>query len=190
MGMELVHDTNEKGKYNNMKRSDINPMPDYFDRYINLIEDIELSEAFDKSIARIDALDVERLTRLDGYRYSADKWTAKEVLQHVIDWERIFCYRALLLARHEGSPLPGIEESTLANGMNANDLTIPELLGDLRAARVSTRSLFSTFNEAMLQTVGTIWIYEMPVLAIGFLSLGHEAHHIKIIEERYIPSLV
>ncbi len=106
-------------------------MPEYFDRYINLIEDIELSEAFDQSIARIDALDVERLTRLDGYRYAADKWTAKEIIQHVIDWERIFCYRALLLARHEGSPLPGIEESTLANGMNANDLTIPELLGDL-----------------------------------------------------------
>lgn len=172
-----------------MKRSDINPVPEYFDRYINLIEDIELSDAFDQSIARIDAVDVGRLTSLDGYRYAADKWTAKEVIQHVIDWERIFCYRALLLARNEGSPLPGIEESTLAKGMNANSLTIPELLADLRAARVSTRSLFSTFNSEMLQTVGTIWKYQMPVLAIGFLSIGHEAHHMKIIEERYVPSL-
>lgn len=172
-----------------MKRSDINPMPEYFDRYINLIEDVELSEAFDKSIARIDALDVERLTRLDGYRYEAEKWTAKEVIQHIIDWERIFCYRALLLARHEGSPLPGIEETTLAKGMNANSLTIPQLLGDLKAVRLSTKSLFSTFDDEMLNTVGTIWKYQMPVLAIGFLSLGHDAHHMKIIEERYVPSL-
>lgn len=172
-----------------MKRSDINPMPEYFDRYINLIEDVELSVAFDQSIARIDDLDVERLTRLDGYRYAEDKWTAKEIIQHVIDWERIFCYRALLLARNEGSPLPGIEETTLAKGMNANDLTVADLLSDLRAARVSTRSLFSTFNTGMLNTVGTIWKYQMPVLAIGFLSIGHEAHHMKIIEERYVPSL-
>lgn len=172
-----------------MKRSDINPVPGYFDRYINLIEDIELSEALDKSIAGIDAMDVERLTHLDGYRYESDKWTAKEVIQHFTDWERIFCYRALLLARHEGSPLPDIEETTLAKGMNANSLTIPELLADLKAVRLSTKSLFSTFDDGMLQTVGKIWKYEMPVLAIGFLALGHEAHHMKIIEERYVPSL-
>lgn len=172
-----------------MKRSDINPMPGYFDRYINLIEDVELAEAFDQSLARIDALDVERLTRLDGFRYAEDKWTAKEVIQHFIDWERIFCYRALLLARREGSPLPGIEETTLAKGMNANDLTVPELIADLRAVRLATKSLFATFDEAMLTTVGRIWKYEMPVLAIGFLALGHEAHHMRIIEEKYAPSL-
>lgn len=164
-------------------------MPEYFDRYINLIDDVELTEAFDRSLAKIDALDVERLTRLDGYRYAPDKWTAKEVIQHAIDWERIFCYRALLLARHEGSPLPGIEETTLAKGMNANDLSVPELLADLRAVRVATKSLFATFDEAMLTTIGTIWKYQMPVLAIGFLALGHEAHHMKIIEEKYVPSL-
>lgn len=172
-----------------MKRSDIDPMPEYFDRYINLIEDIELSEAFDKSIARIDALDVERLTRLQDYRYAADKWTVREVIQHAIDWERIFTYRALLLARNEGNPLPGIEEETLAKGMNANSLTVPELIADLRAVRLATKSLFGTFSDEMLRTVGTIWKYQMPVLAIGFLSLGHEAHHMKIVEERYAPSL-
>lgn len=164
-------------------------MPEYFDRYINLIDDDELSEAFDKSIARIDALDRERLTQLDGYRYAPDKWTVKEVIQHVIDWERIFCYRALLLARREGSPLPGIEETTLAAGMKANSRTIPEILAELRAVRLSTKALFESFDEEMLRTVGTIWKYQMPVLAIGFLSLGHEAHHMKIVEERYVPSL-
>lgn len=172
-----------------MKRSDIDPMPEYFNRYIDLIEDIELSEAFDQSITRIDALDVERLTRLDGYRYAPDKWTVKEVIQHFTDWERIFCYRALLLARREGSPLPGIEETTLAKGMNANAMTVPEVIADLRAVRLSTKSLFSTFDDEMLRTVGTIWKYEMPVLAIGFLALGHELHHMKIVEEKYVPSL-
>lgn len=164
-------------------------MPEYFDRYINLIEDIDLSEAFDKSLARIDALDVDRLTRLDGYRYARDKWTAKEVIQHFTDWERIFCYRALMLARREGSPLPGIEETTLGAGMNANALTVSELIADLRSVRVATKSMFTTFSDEMLKTVGKIWKYEMPVLAIGFLALGHEAHHMNVIEERYIPSL-
>lgn len=164
-------------------------MPDYFDRYINLIDDIELDDAFAQSLARIDSIDIERLTRLGDYRYAPDKWTVKEVLQHLTDWERIFCYRALLLARNEGNPLPGIEESTLAMGMNANSMSIEALIADQRAVRVATRSLFSTLTETMLRTTGKIWIHEMPVLAIGFLTLGHEAHHMKIVEERYLSSL-
>jgi hypothetical protein len=172
-----------------MKRSDIQPIPDYFDRYINLIDDIELDEAFAQSLARIDSIDVERLMQLGDYRYAPDKWTVREAIQHFTDWERIFCYRALLLARNEGNPLPGIEESTLAKGMNANSMPIPALIADLRAVRVATRSLFSTFIEEMLRTTGKIWVHEMPVLAIGFLILGHEAHHMNIIEEKYLSSL-
>lgn len=164
-------------------------MPDYFDRYINLINDIDLDDAFAQSLARIDSIDGEQLTQLGDYRYAPDKWTVKEVIQHQTDWERIFCYRALLLARNEGNPLPGIEETTLAKGMNANSMSIPSLIADLRAVRAATRSLFGAFSEEMLRISGKIWVHEMPVLAIGFLILGHEAHHMKIIEEKYLSSL-
>ena len=56
-----------------MKKSDIDPMPQYFDRYINLVADVELSQAFDDSIAQLNNLDKYLLTKLDGKKYAPDK---------------------------------------------------------------------------------------------------------------------
>jgi len=92
-----------------MKRSDINPMPEYFERYINQVADVELSQAFADSIKQLDGLDRKRLTQLDDKRYALDKWTVKETIQHVIDWERILSFRTLLFARKEGSVPQGVD---------------------------------------------------------------------------------
>ena len=170
-----------------MKKSDIDPMPEYFDRYINLVGDVELAQAFDESLQQLDALDRNLLTKLDGARYAPDKWTVKEVFQHLIDWERIFAYRALLFARREGSPPQGIDETRLAATMNADRRGIGAIIEDLKSARRATTSLFASFDEAMLKNLGVCWKYEMPVLAVGFLAVGHQRHHLKIVEEKYYP---
>lgn len=162
-------------------------MPEYFDRYINLVADIELTQAFDESLRQIDALDKDLLRKLDDKRYAPDKWTIKGILQHVIDFERIFAYRALLFARKEGSPPQGVDETTLAASMKAERRSIDELLEDLKAARLSTKALFAGFDDEMLLNTGICWKYEMPVLAVGFLAVGHQLHHLKIVEERYYP---
>ncbi|MBA4125048.1 MAG: DinB family protein, partial [Acidobacteria bacterium] len=81
-----------------MKKSDINPIPDYYDRYINLVADVELSQAFDVSIKQLDGLDANLLEKTGSKKTAVNKWTAKEILQHVIDWERILAYRTLLFA--------------------------------------------------------------------------------------------
>lgn len=164
-------------------------MPEYFDRYINLVNDVEIMQAFDESLAEIDAIDAASLSLLDGVRYAADKWTVKENIQHVMDWERIMSYRALLIARREGSELAGIDETTLAAGMNANDRTIDEILNDLKAARLSTRALFESFNDDMLAAMGKSWKYEISVLALGFTVIGHVKHHLRIVEEKYLSGL-
>lgn len=170
-----------------MKKSDINPMPEYFDRYINLVADVELSQAFDDSIAQLDALDKDLLAKIDGKRYTPDKWTAKEIIQHVIDFERIFAYRALLFARKEGSPPHGVDEGRLAATMNADRRATSEIIEDLKTARLATKSLFASFDDEMLKNTGVCWKYEMQVLAVGFLAVGHQIHHLKIIKDKYYP---
>ena len=52
-----------------MKRSDINPMPQYFDHYINLVADVELPNAFAASVRQLNDLDSKLLTALDGKKY-------------------------------------------------------------------------------------------------------------------------
>ncbi len=63
-----------------MKKSDINPLPEYFDRYINLVADVELSQAFDDSIRQLGKLKVNLLEKIDGEKTTPGKWTAKEIL--------------------------------------------------------------------------------------------------------------
>ncbi len=172
-----------------MKKSSINPMPEYFEKYINHVGDVELSEAFANSIRVLETLDTELLTRLDGKRYAHGKWTVKGILQHIIDWERILPQRALLFARKINMTPPNIDETLLADNMNAERRTIDGLLCELKIARASTKEMFDSFDDEMLLNQGTNWKYEMSVLAMGFTIIGHQSHHLNIIEEKYYPLL-
>ncbi len=168
-----------------MKKSDINPMPQYFDRYINLAADVELSKAFDDSIQQLDELDRNLWAKLDGKIYAPDKWTIKNIVQHIIDFERILAYRSLLFARREGSIPQSVDENLLAANMNAERRAIDELINELKIVRASTKAMFESFDDEMLLYKGTNWKYEISVLAMGFSIVGHQIHHLKIIEEKY-----
>ena len=170
-----------------MKRSDIKTMPQYFEKYINQVGDLELSQAFDESVKQLDRLNRDLLSRLDGKRYAPGKWTVKETFQHVIDWERILSFRTMLFARKEGSIPQGVDGDLLAANMKADWRTIDGLIGELRLTRLSTQALFESFDAETLQNTGVNWKYEISVLAMGFTIIGHQIHHLKIIEEKYHP---
>lgn len=168
-----------------MKKSDIKSMPPYFDRYINQVAEVELAQAFEDSLRQLNELDKNRLEKLGDWRYASDKWTAKEIFQHIIDWERILSYRALLLARREGSTPQSVDENLLAANMNAGKRRIDDLIDELKIVRASTKSMFDGFDNETLQNTGINWKYEISVLAMGFTIIGHQIHHLRIIEEKY-----
>ena len=164
-------------------------MPQYYDYYINLVADVQLSEACDRSIRQLNELDKDLLTRLDGQRYAPDKWTVKEILQHVIDFERILSYRSLLFARGVGSNPQDIDQHVLARNSLAKARTIDSLIEELKVLRLATRALYESFNDHALLNTGISWKYETSVLAMGFMMMGHQIHHLKVIEEKYFPLL-
>lgn len=172
-----------------MKRSQINPLPEYFDRYIKLVADVELSQAFADSIEQLKAIDRERLTKLGDKRYAPDKWTVKDIIQHLVDVERVLSYRSLLFARKDPSVPQGFDQDLMAANANADNRTIDGLIEELSIIRTSTKALFDSFDDETLQRRGVNWKYEMTVLAMGFSIIGHQIHHLRIIEERYHPLL-
>src|SRR5687768_7286417 len=97
-----------------MKRSDIHSMPAFFDRYINLVEDIDLINALEKYSSMETLVSKEELEQLGEMKYAPGKWTVKDIIQHVIDNERIQAYRALRFARNDKSTLPGYNENLFA----------------------------------------------------------------------------
>lgn len=173
-----------------MKLSDINPMPEYYDRYIRLAPHVELSEALEDSIRQLIDLDRSLLARLDGRTYAPDKWTVKDIIQHLADVERIMTYRTLMFARGDKTPPRGFDQDLLIANAKANEKTVDELIEDLKAVRAATKSLFRSFDDEALLNTGTNWKYEVSVLAMGFMLVGHQIHHLKIIEEKYHPLIV
>lgn len=169
-----------------MKRSDIKELPEYFDYYINLNEDISLEEAFNESIEQIDEIDINHLKRVGLQVYSPGKWTIHKILQHLIDWERIWCYRAIVSVRKEGSIPEGLEQDIMAENSNADTRSIEQLIAELRAVRLATKLLFSSFSNEILSLNCRFYNYQMSTLAIAFSIIGHQIHHFRVIKEKYL----
>jgi uncharacterized damage-inducible protein DinB len=120
------------------------------------------------------------------YRYAEGKWTIKDIIQHIIDAERIFAYRALCFARKDKTNLPGFEEDDYVEEANANNRSIMDLLTEFSAVRHSTLLLFKSFSNEQLIRVGIANENPMSVRAVGFVIIGHQNHHQKVFEERYL----
>jgi DinB family protein len=168
-----------------MKRSDINPMPQYWERYIKLVPDVELSQAFDDSIRQLNDLDRPALARVGDKPYSPGKWTVKDIIQHMSDSERILSYRALLFARRNGTKPDGFEQDLFAENATANRRTIDDLIDELLSVRRASKALYDGFDDDMLKARGVSWEYEVSVLDLGFTIIGHQIHHLNVIAERY-----
>lgn len=172
-----------------MKRSAIKPMPEFFDQYINLIEDIELNEAFEKSLLDIRNIDRAAMEAIGDKIYAPGKWTIKDIFQHIIDTERVMSYRALRFARNDMTPLPGFDQDLFTAEAKAGKKTVSGLLDELETVRQCTIALYRDFDEETLSRTGTSNKRVLSVLALGFIIAGHQLHHLKLIEDKYLPLL-
>jgi hypothetical protein len=172
-----------------MARPQTTDYPEYFGKYISQVPEDNLTEAFKLQFPKIESLlrsvDEEKST----YAYAPGKWTLKELLQHIIDGERIFNYRALCFARGEASNLPAFDENEYAANSNANARSWKSLSDEFINVRRSTADLFNSFTEEMLQQKGSANNKVISVLSIGYTILGHVYHHIKIVEEKYMAEV-
>ncbi|MBC7536238.1 MAG: DinB family protein [Ferruginibacter sp.] len=159
--------------------------PAYFENYITKVNETDLAEGFNSQRPIIndffDTISEEKA----GFAYAPGKWTLKELLQHVIDTERIFNYRALCFARKETASLPGFDENHFAHHSFANERDWHSLTAELKAVRRATEMLYQSFNAEMLNYSGIADDNLTTVNATGFISLGHVYHHKKIIETKY-----
>jgi len=136
---------------------------------------------------QLDRLNCDLLNQLGDRTYAPGKWTVKEIIQHVIDWERILTYRALLNARSEPAAQQNIDQIRLAENSDIDGRTIDSLVEELMAVRLATKFLFESLNDESSLRTEISWEYEVPVLAMGFTMIGHQIHHLRVIEEKYYP---
>lgn len=147
---------------------------------INLIEELEISlHDFIRFVQNIP------MDKFD-YRYAEGKWTIKEIIQHLIDCERIFSYRALRFSRNDKTALPGFEENDYVDNTDANRRSLQDLLTEFSALRHSTLLFYKSLSQEQLKRVGTASTFQISAGALGFAIIGHQKHHQKVFEERYL----
>lgn len=172
-----------------MNKSDIHPMPEYFDRYIALAEDGEINEVLQASLEEMARFPVEQWKALGDRIYAPGKWTIKDILQHMIDTERIFTYRALCFARKEAVPPPSFDEAAYAVQAETANRTLEDLMAELVQVRASFIAMYKSFSPEVLLRSGQSFKGVYSVLSIGFIIAGHQRWHLRVIEDRYLPLL-
>jgi uncharacterized damage-inducible protein DinB len=120
--------------------------------------------------------------------YAQDKWTIKDILQHLIDFERVLIYRAMCFARNDKRPIPFFDENEYVKQANATNQSIKKLLKDYKAVRQGTLAFFDNQTAATLKRSGIASNYTMSVRACAWIICGHEMHHINVIKERYLKN--
>lgn len=159
---------------------------EYYRPYIDLVRERSLLEAFAMGMVAtanfFNSLPEEKLL----YTYANGKWTPQEILLHIIDTERVFCYRALQIARAKNVDLEGFDQDIFADNSYANDREIDSLVSEYSAVRHATICLFKSFSQDILLKTGKANNSTLSVRAAGFIICGHELHHIQIIKDRYL----
>ena len=119
------------------------------------------------------------------HRYAEDKWTVKQLLQHIIDTERVFAYRILRISRGDETAMAGFDENTYADAAPVHHRTVEDLTSEFMAIRSGTFALLNSLIPQQWVLLGTASGTKVSVRAIAYIIAGHCAHHISILEERY-----
>jgi len=159
----------------------------YYGNYIsqvsteyNLVEELEIS--LHRFIHFVQNIPMDK----HEFRYAEGKWTIKQIIVHLMDAERIFAYRALRFARNDKTALPGFDENDYAEIAPAEQRSIMSLLTEYSAIRHSNLLMFKSFSIEELLRIGTASENPMSVRALGLVMIGHQNHHQRIFEERYL----
>lgn len=159
----------------------------YYKRYIDKLPvDTELIDGFinGKSIVIHFFRQIPKEKQL--HRYLPEKWSIQEVLQHLIDTERIFMYRCFRIARMDATPLAGFDQNIYIEPSGADQKTMDQLLHEYEINRNNSISLLSSLSDEHLSFIGNSNGGNMSARAAAFTIIGHDIWHMEIIKERYL----
>lgn len=168
------------------KRPQANECADFYKPYIRQVKSNDalqvLKEAKGQTATFLKSIPDEKW----DFRYAPEKWSLKEVLLHLIDTERIFGCRALRIARNDKTSLPGFDQDDFMPFCDAGNRSPQSIIEEYEVVREATIHLFENMTEEAFSRMGTASNYSLSTRAAAFIIAGHEAHHLKVVQEKYI----
>jgi len=158
----------------------------FYSRYVNLVNGIPIEDLWKSGLNDVLTL-MDNLTDDESLvRYQPDKWSLKEVFGHMMDTERIFCYRALAVARGEET-IKGYDHSLYLKNADFDRNSLNSLRKQYKITREYSESIFASFSEKDKLKTGNVNNSIFSVRAMAYVVAGHEQHHLHVIAEKYLP---
>lgn len=168
-----------------MTTAQLNIYPDYYKSYFELCSGENLMDALHQRLNVVEDFYHKIPEDQWQYTYEPKKWTIAQVVQHIIDAEVIFLYRAVSIVRGEKQRLPGWDEDAYAASMKSENISLSKSLILLKNMMLLTEHYFDTFDHDDLQRSGNMNTFDSQVGAIGFALLAHERHHRNMLKVKY-----
>ncbi|MDZ4865047.1 MAG: DinB family protein [Gemmatimonadota bacterium] len=166
------------------------PAPDeyapYYGQYISEAPGDDALSVLSASRATTAALLAAIPAAKAGYRYAAGKWTVREVVGHLSDTERIFCYRLLRIARGDMTPLASFDENVYVPEGRFEERSIADVAAEFATVRDATLSLLRSLDPARLERRGIASNKPVSARALAWITAGHELHHVRVLQEKYL----
>jgi hypothetical protein len=172
-----------------LTRPQPNEYPSAYAPYLEASPEGEGTALLQAQMGEVAALFAGLSEEQGAYRYAPGKWSLKDLLLHLADAERIFAYRCLRIGRGDVTPLAGFDENAYADAAKADLCPMADLLTDWRAARAATLSLCRTLSDEAWDRQGITNGRNVTARCLPYMCLGHTAHHLAVIRERYLPGL-
>ncbi len=162
----------------------------YFDTYISKVNGKDPIKLLAALVLDFKALLSEVPDELENFRYAEGKWSVKEVVGHMVDTERIMCYRALCVARGEQNSLPGFDENSYVTTANFSSRELYDLSHEFGAVREATLSFFKKISEEDLDRKGIANNKPVSARTILYIIVGHQLHHMAVLKEKYLQDIL
>jgi uncharacterized damage-inducible protein DinB len=159
----------------------------YFFKYIDQVQgDDDILGALEIQMEETLAFLIGISEEKSLHRYGPEKWSIRQVLNHLSDTERLFQFRAFWFARGFDSPLPSFDEKVSAGAARADEFSWSHHVQEFQAVRLATVTFFRNLPDEAWMRSGTASGNPFSVRALAYIMAGHTAHHVAILRERYL----
>ena len=168
-----------------MNKPNINTIAIPFHKYFDLAPDIDLLKSLqstnDSTLAILKNVPKEK----EGFKYEPDKWSLKKVICHLIASDIYFCDLVIRLTKEDSKQTLNYPLDTYDVGQNSQK-SLPEINKDFITTRKATIQFFQDFDTNLIDNIYTINGNNYSPVGVGYIIIGHELHHMNVIQEKYI----
>ena len=157
----------------------------YYSTYIDQISSNNILEVLESQLRDTPVFLISISEEKSLHRYAPEKWSIRQVLNHINDTERVFSFRAFWFGRGFRDALPSFDQTISAEAARADEYSWASHVHEFRKIRQATLALFHNLpGEAWVRS-GIASGNLVTVNALAYIIAGHVAHHIAILKERY-----